>query len=104
MSDLLLSPPLAFLVYLGLAALLSAFGRALAGPQKPSALKSSQYASGEASPQPGAAPGYRPFFTLALFFAILHLGVLILGTGGLNWMSAAYLVGLFLALIALILG
>ncbi len=45
-----------------------------------------------------------PSSLIALFFAILHLGVLMLGTGGLTWMSGIYLVGLILALVALILG
>jgi hypothetical protein len=51
-----------------------------------------------------AAPGYRPFFTYALFFAILHLGVLMLGSGGLTALSGIYMVGLILALVALMLG
>ena len=104
MNELLLTPPIAFLVYLVVVGLLSGLGRVLAGPENPSALKSSFYAGGEAHPSIGGAPGYRPFFVIALFFAILHLGVLILGTGELTWMSGAYLVGLLLALVALILG
>ena len=104
MNSLLFSPPIAFLVYLGCAALLMVFGRILAGPRKPSAIKSSLYTGGEMPASEGAAPGYRPFFTMALFFAILHLGVLMLGTGDMNWMAALYLFGLFLALIALMLG
>ncbi|MCL4825147.1 MAG: hypothetical protein KJZ57_13110 [Anaerolineales bacterium] len=51
-----------------------------------------------------AAPGYRPFFVAALFFAILHLGVLMLGSSGLALVSLVYLGGLILALLALILG
>ena len=41
---------------------------------------------------------------IALFFAVLHLGVLVLGTGDLSGMSGVYLVGLMVALLALILG
>jgi NADH:ubiquinone oxidoreductase subunit 3 (subunit A) len=67
-------------------------------------MKSSTYGSGEAPPTAAAAPGYRPFFVVALFFAILHLGVLMLGTGGLTLISGVYLIGLMLALVALILG
>ncbi|MEW5869406.1 MAG: hypothetical protein AB1894_09030 [Chloroflexota bacterium] len=100
----LLSPPLAFLVNLAIAGLLFFFGSILAGPEKPSEIKSSIYSSGEAHPTSTGAPGYQPFFLIALFFAILHLGVLMIGTGSLSWMTAAYLAGLFLALIALILG
>jgi hypothetical protein len=55
-----------------------------------------------------AAPGYRPFFVVALFFAVLHLGVLVLAVGGISSATAGgtavFLVGLMLALLALILG
>jgi hypothetical protein len=101
---ILLAPPLAFLIYLGLVGVLSMIGRGLAPASSTSAVKSSQIASGEAPPYTGGAPGYRPFFLIALFFAILHLGVLVIGSGGFNWVSAAYLIGLVVALAALVLG
>ncbi len=104
MNTTLLTPPVAFLIFLALATILSGIGRVLAGPEKPSLLKSSLYTGGEAHHKPAGAPGYQPFFVIALFFAILHLGVLILGTGSLSWMAGVYLVGLILALVALILG
>ena len=100
----LLAPPIAFLIYLALGAILFGLGRLLAGPEKPDALKSSLYSSGEEHSTTRSAPGYQPFFLIALFFAILHLGVLMLGTGAASWMSAIYLLGLFLVLVALILG
>ena len=103
-QSLLLSPPLAFLVFTALSAALYAVGRYLAGPQKPSLLKSSLYTGGEAPASPSSAPGYRPFFLSALFFAILHMGVLMIGYGGFNWFTGVYLAGLILALVALILG
>ena len=102
--SILLSPPLAFLIYALLAALLLGFGRLLAGAGHPSVLKSSTYASGEAPPQGVAAPGYGPFFVLALFFAALHLGVLVLATGPLSLGAALFIGGLALALLVLILG
>lgn len=102
--DFLLYAPVAFLIYVVLVAALSGMARGLASPANPSALKSSSYASGEAAPGSQAAPGYRQFFTVALFFAVLHLGVLMAGSGGLTLVNAAYLVGLILALVALILG
>jgi hypothetical protein len=104
MNDWLLAPPIAFLAYLAVVGLLSGLGRLLAGPEKPSSLKSSIYSGGEEAPAVGGGPGYRPFFTFALFFAILHLGVLIFASGSLGWVTAIYIFGLFLALIALILG
>jgi NADH:ubiquinone oxidoreductase subunit 3 (subunit A) len=104
MSDLLLSPPIAFVTYLVLVGVLYGLGRILAGPPQITPLKSSTYSSGEAPPTEMAAPGYRPFFVVALFFAVLHLGVLTLGSGNLTPISAIYMGGLLAALLALILG
>jgi NADH:ubiquinone oxidoreductase subunit 3 (subunit A) len=103
--QIILTPPIAFLIYLLLVGLLSAFGKQLAGKSGAvSALKSSTYSSGEAPPTRLAAPGYRPFFVVALFFAVLHLGVLVMSTGSGSPVMIIYLVGLLVALLALILG
>lgn len=105
MTSILLVPPVAFLLYLALVSILSGIGRVMAGnPPASSALKASPYASGEAPHLSDGAPGYRPFFRVALFFAVLHLGVLVLGSGGLSQVAGGYLLGLILALVALILG
>ena len=104
MRDILFSPPVTFLIYIVLVGLIYASGRALAGPSHETEMKTSTYSGGEAPPSTLAAPGYRPFFVIALFFATLHLGVLMLGSGGLTPMKGIYLLGLLLALIALILG
>ena len=104
MADILLAPPIAFLIYLVLVGILSGFGRILAPSGEVSPTKASTYASGEAAPVAPAVPGYRPFFKVALFFAILHLGVLMIGGGSLAPIMGVYLVGLVLALVALILG
>jgi len=104
MSEILLAPPVAFLIFLVLSAILYGGGRLLAGPASPSEAKSSLYTGGETHHMPFGAPGYQQFFPMALFFAILHLGVLMIGSGWLNWMSGIYLIGLILALTALILG
>lgn len=103
-SSVLLSPPIAFLIYVGLVAGLYGFGRLLAGPSHPTKMQASTYASGEAPPGRMAAPGYRQFFVVALFFAILHLGVLVLGISDLSPITMLYLIGLIIALLALILG
>ncbi len=100
----LLAAPMAFLVYLVLVAGLAGVGRVLAGPSQEGVLKSNTYSSGEAPPTRAAAPGYRPFFVVALFFTIVHLGVLMLGSSQLLPLAGAYLVGLVVALLALILG
>ena len=102
--SILLSPPIAFLLYIPLVQIIVWVGKVLAGKEHPSDAKSSVYGSGEEAPTYIAAPGYRPFFLIAFFFAFLHLGTLVLGTGGLTVWTGIYLVGLVLALVALLLG
>jgi len=104
MANLLLSPLLAFVIYGVLVGMLSLVSKAVSMRGKMSHVKTSSYASGEEHDAEPAAPGYRPFFVAALFFAVLHLGVLMLGTSGLAPVSLIYLGGLMLALLALILG
>jgi NADH:ubiquinone oxidoreductase subunit 3 (subunit A) len=104
MVDTLLSPVFAFLIYGALVGILLLVARGGAMRGKASQVKSSSYASGEEHDTEPAAPGYRPFFVVALFFAVLHLGVLMLATSGLALVSLVYLGGLMLALLALILG
>ena len=100
----LLIPPIAFLVYVVLVAVVAGIGRSLAGPSHASAMKSSTYSSGESNPVGKAAPGYRPFFLIALFFAVVHLATLVLSVGRLPAPAVVYLGGLLVALVALILG
>jgi NADH:ubiquinone oxidoreductase subunit 3 (subunit A) len=103
--QILLTPPIALLVYVLLAGSLSLAGNKWAGhPRNGSAAKASTYSSGEAPPVGQAAPGYRPFFVVALFFAILHLGILVVSTGEPSPIMVVYLFGLAAALLALILG
>jgi NADH:ubiquinone oxidoreductase subunit 3 (subunit A) len=103
--NIILTPPLAFLVYIIVVGLLMLFGRSLAGTKhQTSPEKRSIYASGEAGPDVPSAPGYRQFFVVALFFAVLHLGILIAGSGTLTYRMGVYLGGLIFVLLALILG
>lgn len=102
--EILLVPPVAFVIYLGLVALLSAPGKRLARTPNDPLTAVETYASGEAAPEGQAAPGYRPFFVTALFFAVLHLGALVLGSSDLSGSAEVYLLGLAVALVALILG
>jgi NADH:ubiquinone oxidoreductase subunit 3 (subunit A) len=104
MELVLLSPPFAFVVYLALVGILSGFGRMLAARGVQSEGKHTTYAGGEDSPVPGALPGYRGFFIIALFFAILHLGVLMLGSSNFAPIAGVYLIGLIVALLVLIVG
>jgi NADH:ubiquinone oxidoreductase subunit 3 (subunit A) len=100
----ILTPPVAFLIYIPLVLILVWIGKQLAGPEKTSPEKSSIYGGGEKASHIAAAPGYKPFFLVAFFFAILHLGMLVVGLGLINGVQGIYILGLALALVALILG
>ncbi len=100
----LLTPPVAFLIYIPLVLVIVGFGRLLAGRERANVMKTSTYGSGEAPPTYMAAPGYAPFFLIAFFFAIVHLAMLVLGTGTMRLPTVGYVLGLMLALLALILG
>ncbi len=102
--DWILTPPFAFLIYIPLVLIITLVGRKMAGPSKSDPAKSSVYGSGEAAPTNLAAPGYKPFFLVAFFFAILHLGMLVLGSGTLLNIQPFYVLGMLVALVALILG
>jgi NADH:ubiquinone oxidoreductase subunit 3 (subunit A) len=104
MKDILLSPLIAFLIYFGLVAIVSGLAKMFSAKGRKSEFKTDTYASGEEHDPLPAAPGYRQFFVVALFFAVLHLGVLMVGSSNLSSVSVVYLLGLILALIALILG
>lgn len=107
--EVLLIPPVAFVIYLVLVSVLARAGEALAGETKPAnAAKTTAYASGEEAAASSGVPGYRPFIRTALFFAVLHLGVLVLASGsfsdGFSGAAVVYVIGLIAALLALILG
>lgn len=104
MKNVLLSPLVAFLVYLVMVFIVSGLGKLFSATGLKTQFKTATYASGEEHDPLPAAPGYRQFFVVALFFAILHLGVLMIGSSGLSAVAGPYLLGLILALIALILG
>ena len=104
MNNLLLSPLAAFLIYFLVVFVVSGLGKLFSAQGRKTEFKTAMYASGEEHDPLPAAPGYRQFFVIALFFAILHLGVLMIGSSGLSAVAGPYLLGLILALIALILG
>jgi NADH:ubiquinone oxidoreductase subunit 3 (subunit A) len=98
------SPLVAFLIYAFVVVLLLVLARSVAARGKASESKTATYSSGEAAPSGTASPGYRPFFMVAFFFAILHLGVLIVGSGGFTAVTGVYILGLVVSLVALALG
>jgi NADH:ubiquinone oxidoreductase subunit 3 (subunit A) len=97
------SPPIAFAAYVVLVGVLLAVAKSLAARGNASESKTSMYGSGEEAQTGAASPGYRPFFMVAFFFAILHLGVLIVGSGGFTIITGVYIIGLIFSLIALAL-
>jgi NADH:ubiquinone oxidoreductase subunit 3 (subunit A) len=104
MKSILLSPLVAFLIYVGVVAIVSGLGKLFSATGHKTEFKTASYASGEEHDPLPAAPGYRQFFVIALFFAVLHLGVLMIGSSDFSPVAGVYLLGLILALIALILG
>jgi len=104
MKSILLSPLIAFLIYVAVPFLVSGLAKLFSAKGRKTEFKTATYASGEESDPIPAAPGYRQFFVVALFFAVLHLGVLMIGSSDLSPVAGVYLLGLILALIALILG
>jgi len=100
----ILTPPVAFGLYALLVGLLLASAWGLSARGVPNETKTSTYSSGEKAQAGIAAPGYRPFFMVAFFFAILHLGVLIVGSGGFTPVTGVYILGLIFSLVALGLG
>lgn len=101
----LLSPPVAFLIYAVFGSLIFLYGKMSAPIEdKTDEQKRSLYGSGEAGPEERGVPGYKPFLLISLFFALMHLGVLVIGTGSLNIETGIYTFILMISLVALILG
>jgi NADH:ubiquinone oxidoreductase subunit 3 (subunit A) len=82
MADILLSPPLAFIIFLGFAYAMYLFGKAIGAPAQPSPGKLEPYACGENFTAEKFAIGYRRFFIAALFFTLMHVAVLSIATVG----------------------
>jgi NADH:ubiquinone oxidoreductase subunit 3 (subunit A) len=104
MTNFLFAPLIAFIIYIAMVSFASGLGSLFSAKGRETEFKSATYASGEANDPTPAAPGYRQFFVIALFFAVLHLGVLMVGSSGLSMAAVPYLLGLILALVALVLG
>ena len=93
--DILLSPPLAFAIGLGIAYLVYLFGRAVGAKSQPSAGKLEPYACGENFEAEKFSFGYRRFFIAAIFFTVMHVAVLTIATvpgGAYAFRAFGYLV------------
>jgi NADH-quinone oxidoreductase subunit A len=102
---ILLSPPVAFLVFLAVAFGLYALGRGMAPKLTKAGGKLTTYACGEDIPGVKVQFGYRLFFFVALFFTMMHVAALVIATvpgGKIVFFALFYLVMIFLSIMALV--
>ncbi len=80
MNNILLSPPLAFFIFLFVSLVFSFVAQAFSIKGKASEGKTKPYACGEDVAVSKAQPDYKQFFPFAFFFTIMHVVVLIIAT------------------------
>jgi NADH-quinone oxidoreductase subunit A len=103
--DVLLSPPVAFFVFLAAAFGLYALGRGMAPKLTKVGGKLTTYACGENIPGVKVQFGYRLFFFIALFFTMMHVAVLVVATvpdGAIAFFALFYLVMIVLSVMSLV--
>ncbi|MGD0782983.1 MAG: hypothetical protein ABSA30_09020 [Candidatus Aminicenantales bacterium] len=103
--DILISPPLAFVLFLIVAVLLFRLGRRMAPKLNNVGGKLTSYACGEDMPGTKIQFGYRLFFFVALFFTIMHVAALVIATvpaGKIVLFAVLYLAVIFLSIMALV--
>ena len=103
--DILLSPPIAFVLFLIAAVLLFRLGRRMAPKSNAVGGKLTSYACGEDMPGQKIQFGYRLFFFVALFFTIMHVAALVIATvpaGKIVLFAVLYLAVIFLSIMALV--
>jgi NADH-quinone oxidoreductase subunit A len=103
--DFLISPPVAFVLFLAVAWLLVVLGRRMAPKLNKVGGKLTSYACGEDMPGAKIQFGYRLFFFVALFFTIMHVAALVLATvpsGKIALFAIPYLAVIFLSVMALV--
>ena len=103
--DILISPPVAFVLFLIAATLLYRLGRRMAPKLNNVGGKLTSYACGEDMPGTKIQFGYRLFFFVALFFTIMHVAALVIATvpsGKIVLFAVFYLGIIFLSILALV--
>ena len=101
----LLSPPVAFLFFLGLSFALYGLGKKMAPKPNRVGGKLETYACGEHLPGFKIQFGYRLFFFIALFFTMMHVAALVIATvpgGKIVFFAIIYLAMIFLSIMALV--
>jgi NADH:ubiquinone oxidoreductase subunit 3 (subunit A) len=103
MNNILLSPPVAFIIFLALALLISQLTAFISAKGKVISGKNKAYACGEDVSQNRARPEYGQFFHIAYFFTIMHVIALMVATdpAGLSLLVIIYLAAAMLALLIL---
>jgi NADH-quinone oxidoreductase subunit A len=103
--DFLISPPVAFVFFLGVAFLIYALGKKMGPKLNDVGGKLTTYACGEDIPGVKIQFGYRLFFFIALFFTMMHVATLVIATvpsGKIVFFAVFYLLMIFLSILALI--
>ena len=80
MSNLLLTPPITFVIFLALGLLISYLGSLVQAKGKESAGKLTSYACGQSDVPNHISPDYSQFFPYAFFFTIMHVLALVVAT------------------------
>lgn len=103
MKNILLAPPLAFLILLAVSMILSRISSTFAMEGTASPGKTKPYACGEDTFENKVRPDYGEFFPFAFFFTIMHVVALIVATvpAGVYGMPLLYLLVAVLALLIL---
>jgi NADH-quinone oxidoreductase subunit A len=102
---ILLAPPVVFVIFLVCTTALYVLGGRLAPKFRNAGAEAETYACGEDMSDNKIKISYRMFFYIALFFTIMHVAVLVVATippGGLALVGLAYLLVIFLSVMALI--
>ena len=105
MIKILLSPPIAFVIFFGVGLLIYWLGRAMAPKTNMTPEKGAPYACGEDAPMPQAQMSYKLFFSLAIFFTVMHVAALVVTTlpsGPIAALGIVYLVIIMLSIFALV--
>lgn len=103
LNEILLTPPVAFVVALAVIGLLAWLVKGLAIRSNPTPGKGEPYACGQDVPTGRIQPGYNDFFHFAFLFTILEVVALILGTVTANavWLTIVILCVVVLAIFIL---
>jgi NADH-quinone oxidoreductase subunit A len=103
--DILLSPPIVFLIFLAASFLVYGLGGLMKPKSQDVGGKLDPYACGEDMPDNPIKVNYRLFFYIALFFTIMHVSVLVVATvpsSALALLAVPYLLMISLSVAALV--